>query len=236
MMFDVVIVGAGPAGLNAALVLGRAQRRVLVADTGEPRNAPVRAMGIHVLVAQPLRRLPTERSCRFAWSRAGVAESIGFTTFRPSEAPGRALQVAYRRANPGEVAPIPDDFWTVADPTTATGLRLDLPVALRGDVREVIDLYRIQRIAHPGWISRFGNWALADNVRLGPWMHVGHTIRHLGIVHHGQTVSARSRVAAEYEHKGHRFSELDVVASADGVTIATIRHVAIYRPRQVMEL
>ncbi|HJT94051.1 MAG TPA: NAD(P)/FAD-dependent oxidoreductase, partial [Mycobacterium sp.] len=33
-----------PAGLNAALVLGRAQRRVLVADTGEPRNAPVRAM------------------------------------------------------------------------------------------------------------------------------------------------------------------------------------------------
>lgn len=37
--FDVVIAGAGPAGLSAALVLGRARRRVLLADGGRPRNA-----------------------------------------------------------------------------------------------------------------------------------------------------------------------------------------------------
>lgn len=37
-MFDVVIVGAGPAGLNAALVLGRCRRSVLLCDTGRPRN------------------------------------------------------------------------------------------------------------------------------------------------------------------------------------------------------
>lgn len=36
---DVIIVGAGPAGLSAALVLGRACRRVLVFDHGHPRNA-----------------------------------------------------------------------------------------------------------------------------------------------------------------------------------------------------
>src|SRR4051794_19584683 len=37
--FDAVIVGGGPAGLSAALVLGRARKRVLVLDTGNPANA-----------------------------------------------------------------------------------------------------------------------------------------------------------------------------------------------------
>ena len=38
-MYDVVIIGGGPAGLSAALVLGRARRRVAVVDAGQPRNA-----------------------------------------------------------------------------------------------------------------------------------------------------------------------------------------------------
>src|SRR4051794_28746797 len=36
--WDCIIVGAGPAGLNAALVLGRARRKVLVLDSAQPRN------------------------------------------------------------------------------------------------------------------------------------------------------------------------------------------------------
>lgn len=43
--YDVLVVGGGAAGLSAALVLGRARRRVLVVDAGEPRNAP--ADGVH---------------------------------------------------------------------------------------------------------------------------------------------------------------------------------------------
>lgn len=39
MSYDVVIAGGGPAGLTAALILGRARKRVLLADAGTPRNA-----------------------------------------------------------------------------------------------------------------------------------------------------------------------------------------------------
>ncbi|HEY0066029.1 MAG TPA: NAD(P)/FAD-dependent oxidoreductase [Flavisolibacter sp.] len=35
---DVIIVGGGPAGLNAAVVLGRCRRKVLLFDTGQYRN------------------------------------------------------------------------------------------------------------------------------------------------------------------------------------------------------
>ncbi|MEO5633816.1 NAD(P)/FAD-dependent oxidoreductase [Gaiella sp.] len=42
--YDVAVVGGGAAGLSAALVLGRARRRVAVIDAGEPRNAPATHM------------------------------------------------------------------------------------------------------------------------------------------------------------------------------------------------
>ncbi len=43
-MRDVIIIGAGPAGLQAALTLGRMHRSALVFDSGEYRNGPVQHM------------------------------------------------------------------------------------------------------------------------------------------------------------------------------------------------
>ena len=50
MLYDVVIAGGGPAGLAAALILGRARKRVLLCDAGTPRNAA--AVHVHGFVTR----------------------------------------------------------------------------------------------------------------------------------------------------------------------------------------
>lgn len=46
-LYDVIIIGGGPAGLAAALTLGRSRRSTLLLDSGEPRNAP--SLAVHNL-------------------------------------------------------------------------------------------------------------------------------------------------------------------------------------------
>ena len=47
-MYDAIVIGGGPAGLQAALTLGRIHRSVLVVDSGVYRNAP--AEHLHNLI------------------------------------------------------------------------------------------------------------------------------------------------------------------------------------------
>jgi acyl dehydratase len=101
------------------------------------------------------------------------------------------------------------------------------------DVREELPIYAELGIAHPGWVLRLANRLLSGNVVLGPWIHVGSTVRHHGLVHDGAKVSCRGTVAECFERKGHRFVRLDVGVLADEQLVATVDHTAIYQPRQV---
>ncbi|MFZ3237873.1 MAG: hypothetical protein WA184_21210, partial [Stellaceae bacterium] len=102
------------------------------------------------------------------------------------------------------------------------------------DVRESLPLYAEEGLVHPGTILHIGNWALRHNVVLGPWMHVGSRIEHFAAARLGDELSARALVTGNYEKKGHRFVELDVLVYANGaIPVARIAHTAIYRPRQL---
>jgi acyl dehydratase len=111
------------------------------------------------------------------------------------------------------------------------GFHAGKATAYLDDVREPLELYRREGVAHPGWLLRDANFVLAANVRLGPWIHVESIVQHHGVVRDGEVVSARALVTKEWEHKGHRFVELDVLHLADQRPVARTLHTAIYRPR-----
>jgi thioredoxin reductase len=69
-LWDVVIAGAGPAGLSAALVLGRARRKVLLCDTGTPRSWASKEMHGFLtrdgIAPEEFRRVAHEELARYA--------------------------------------------------------------------------------------------------------------------------------------------------------------------------
>src|SRR3954447_7490739 len=95
--------------------------------------------------------------------------------------------------------------------------------------------YRPLAYSSPEAVQTTGTVAvLRHNVVLGPWMHVGSTVQHFSAARIGDELTANAVVAANYERKGHRFVELDVLVYAGRERpVAKIGHIAIYRPRQL---
>ncbi len=99
-------------------------------------------------------------------------------------------------------------------------------------VSDALALYRgAGGWTHPAFFLHQANRALSQNVRLGPWIHVGSTVRHLGGARVGETLAARGRVRSLFEKKGREFVELDlaIVTCDRARPVAHVLHTAIYR-------
>jgi len=104
------------------------------------------------------------------------------------------------------------------------------------EIRETEPLYRTEGLVHPGHILRLANFALVQNVVLGPWIHVGSTIRFHSAARVGEELTLRGRITSNEVNKGHAIVAFDAIVVADGArAVAEIAHAAIWRPRQVAE-
>jgi len=165
---------------------------------------------------------------------------------RETCATGRAALPAHSAPSPepfAEPPRPPADRPPASETTLSVGTLLgirplpitrDLVEQCVSDLRETETLYLKEGLAHPVIIARTGNWALNHNVVLGPWMHVGSKLQHFAVARIGAELSVRARITGNYERKGHRFVDVDVLVLANrALPIARIAHTAIWLPRQL---
>jgi acyl dehydratase len=161
-------------------------------------------------------------------------EAVTLTATLPAGSPTPANMALYR------AAPLPEPRPAATREHLATLDTLGTPVATYDEanaadwldkVADPLPLYRGPRgWVHPAFFLHLANRALSLNVRLGPWIHVGSVVRHLGGARIGDTLAVRGRVRSVFEKKGREFVELDllVVAGARPRPVAHILHTAIY--------
>lgn len=116
-LHDVCIVGAGPAGLNAALILGRCNRDVVVVDSGKPRNGASRALhgfltrdGTSPLELRELGRNELERypTVRILQNLAVVRAARGENRFELTLADDSTLVSRILLLATGRIDPVPE--------------------------------------------------------------------------------------------------------------------------------
>jgi hypothetical protein len=152
--------------------------------------------------------------------RTGAAPAVGDFEVRPAPA----------ERPPADETSLAAGSWLGVKPYRLTA---DHAAAYLRDVRETDPLYAREGLAHPGVLLRLCNLALRENVVLPPWIHTGSKVANFGVARIGDELSARARVAANYERKGHRLVDLDVLLVANGRVVAKVLHTAIYRLRAV---
>ena len=131
---------------------------------------------------------------------------------------------------PADEASLAADTWLGLEPYPVTP---EMAARYLADSHESAPIYAQERLVHPRDILRACNFVLSRNVVFGPWIHTASRVQHLGAASVGSTLTARARITRNYEHKGHRFVEIDALVLAnESAPIARIAHTAIYRLRQ----
>jgi hypothetical protein len=102
-------------------------------------------------------------------------------------------------------------------------------------VRDDPALYDGGRVANAAWLLRRANYVLADNVRLGPWIHVESAISLHSLLRDGELLEVRAVVLDNVETKGHLMVVLNVQMLSGKRHVMSCRHWAIYEPRQVRQ-
>lgn len=164
--------------------------------------------------------------------RGGVAATLvagiawGGPSFRPD--PGTYPTSAL----PASLPPATAEILAGLDPLGTPTLALDAAVLARAadDLDDPSPAYRgPEGVAHPALLLRQANRALAENVALGPWIHVSSEVAHSGLARAGDRLETRGRVARVYERSGRAWVDLDLLIVADRTRpIARICHTAIY--------
>lgn len=180
-MYDVIVIGAGPAGLQAGLTLGRMHRTVLLLDSGEYRNGTVAHM--HNVVTHD----GTPPAEFRATARAQLAAYAG---------------VELREASARDVSGSVDDFAVALDDgSTARGRRVILATGVADELPDVpglAELWGRRAFACPfcdGHEHAGGPIALLGTAR------AAHLVALLGGIAESITVFPIGQPATEDEHR-----------------------------------
>jgi len=178
-------------------------------------------------------RDPRELSLTMSAQTAARGECAVLTATLPA---GLATPVNVARY---QTAPLPTERPPVTREYLESVSVLGTPVTLYDEARateylagigEDLSLYRgAVGAIHPAFFLDQANRALDQNVRLSPWIHVGSTIRHLGVGCVGETLATRGRVRSLYEKKGREYVEVDLLLMAGARPLAHVLHTAIYQ-------